>query len=295
MFNILFKYVYISAAIGIALYAIPIGLLTTPSFQAHVVYLHKIQMTWFKDLDVPETFGFLHNQVTPFSINSSDSAALYAWHILPLELYREHEETLVTEPSGFVSNITSRHAFKLLHDDPEARFVLHLHGAAGTVGSGYRVPNYRALLAGQPGKIHVLTFDYRGFGHSEGIPSESCIILDALAVVNWATNVPGIPPSRILIFGQSLGTAVSIAVSEHFALQFPPVLFAGMVLVAPFVDVMTLMSTYCVAGTVPIVGSLARFPWLFNYLGSLYGINGLAKIVLHDISRLMKLIGRSTS
>ncbi|TVY33366.1 Monoacylglycerol lipase [Lachnellula occidentalis] len=268
MLNVLFKYVCISATMGIALYATFIGLLTTPSFQAHVVYLHKIQMTWFKDLDVPEMFGFLYNQVKPFSIKVSDGEALYAWHVLPLELYREHEVSLLDEPSGFVSDITSTHAFKLLRDDPEARLVLHFHGAAGTVGSGYRTPNYRALSAGQPVKIHVLTFDYRGFGQSKGAPSESSLILDALAVVDWAMDVASIPPSRILIFGQSLGTAVSIAVLEHFALQSPPVLFAGTVLVAPFVDVMSLMATYRVAGTIPLVSPLARFPRLFNYLGT---------------------------
>lgn len=104
------------------------------------------------------------------------------------------------------------------------RLILHMHGAAGIVGSGYRAPNYRALSTGQPEKIHVLTVDYRGFGRSSGTTSERGIVLDALAVGDWATRVAGIPPSRILIFGQSLGTAVSIALSEHFALQSPPVL-----------------------------------------------------------------------
>lgn len=261
-----FKYASIPLAVAVGLYATLLGLLTTSTFQSHAVYLHAVQMTWFKDLNVPETFGFLKNQVTPFSIATSDNESLYAWHILPVELYRRHEQPLLAEPTGFVSDITSRVAFQLLRDDPEARLILHMHGAGGTVGSGYRVPNYRALSAGQPGKIHVLTFDYRGFGRSTGTPSESGLILDALAVVDWALNVAGIPPSRILIFAQSMGTAVSTAVSEHFALQSPPVVFAGTVLVAPFVDVATLVSTYRVAGTVPILSPLAKIPLLFNYL-----------------------------
>jgi abhydrolase domain-containing protein 12 len=66
----LFKYAWISAALLVGLYAGLLGLLTTSFFQAHVVYLHKMQMTWFQDLDVPETFGFLRNQVTPFAIKS---------------------------------------------------------------------------------------------------------------------------------------------------------------------------------------------------------------------------------
>lgn len=272
-----FKYASISAAVLVCLYAALLGLLTTSSFQAHVVYLHKMQMTWFKDLDVPETFGFLRNQATPFSIQSSIDGTLFAWHILPIESYREHEISLVAEPSGFASDITSRLAFKLLRDDPDARLIIHMHGAGGTVGSGYRVPNYRALSAGQPKMIHVLTFDYRGFGRSRGTPSERGLCLDAIAVVDWAIDVAGIPPSRILIFGQSLGTAVSLAVSKHFALQSPPVMFAGSILVAPFVDVATLVATYRVAGYIPLLSPLARFPLLFKYLSTFIQDKWLSK------------------
>lgn len=187
---------------------------------------------------------------------------------MPVELYRRHEKDLLAEQPGFVSDFTSRLAFKLLRDDPEARLVIHMHGAAGTVGSGYRTPNYRALSAGQPDKVHVLTFDYRGFGRTPGYPSERGIILDAIGAVDWALDVAKVPASQIIIFGQSLGTAVNIAVAEHYAQQEPPVVFAGHVLVAPFVDVPTLVSTYSVAGTIPILGPLAKFPALFDSLRS---------------------------
>lgn len=267
MLNTLFKYALLSFASLFMLYVSLLGLLTVPFFQAHAVYLHAVQMTWFKDLNVPEGFGFLRNQATPFNIPTSAGGELFAWHILPLELYRKFEPPLLAEPSGFVPDFTSRLAFQLLRDDPGARLVLHFHGAAGTVGSGYRVPNYRALSAGQPEKIHVLTFDYRGFGQSKGWPSERGLIEDAIAVVDWAMNVAGIPPSRILIFGQSIGTAVSLALSEHFALASPPVVFSGTILVAPFVDVATLAATYRIAGSIPILSPLARFPRLFSYLG----------------------------
>jgi abhydrolase domain-containing protein 12 len=140
-----FKYASISIAVVIGFYATLLGLLTTPTFQSHVVYLHAIQMTWFKELNIPEIFGFLRNQATPFSIETSDGEQLFAWHILPVELYRKYELPLIAEPVGFVSDITSRLAFQLLQDDPEARLIIHMHGAAGTVGSGYRVNNYHAL------------------------------------------------------------------------------------------------------------------------------------------------------
>ncbi|KAK2868044.1 hypothetical protein FQN49_003210 [Arthroderma sp. PD_2] len=265
-----FKYGSMSVASCVVLYAAFLALLATPFLQTHVIYLHKIQMTWFKNLDTPELWGFLHNQATPFFIKTPDGHSLYAWHILPLELYRRHEQELTVEPSGFVSDFPSRLVFKLLRDDPEARLVLHFHGAAGTVASGYRPLNYRALSAGSPEKIHVLTFDYRGFGRSSGgTPSERGLIIDAIAVVDWAINVAGIPPSRLLIFSQSIGTAVSVAVMRHFALQSPPVLFAGSVSVAPFVNAASLAATYRLAGTIPLLSPVARFPILFKQLSSL--------------------------
>ena len=261
-----FTYALIPCLVVVGVYTILLGLLTTSTFQSHVVYLHAIQMTWFKDLNVPETFGFLRNQVTPFSVTNPDGERLHAWHVLPVELYRKDEASLLDEPVGLVSDVKSRVGFQLLRDDPNSRLVIHMHGAGGTIASGYRVPNYRALSAGHPGKIHVLAFDYRGFGNSTGSPSEKDIIADALAIVDWAMNVAGIPSSRIVIFGQSMGTAVAIAVSKHLATQDSPIVFAGTILVAPFVDVATLVSTYRVAGTIPILSPIARFPVLFKSL-----------------------------
>ncbi|CAG8201486.1 unnamed protein product [Penicillium nalgiovense] len=272
-----FKYVSISVAVVVGLYATFLRLLTTSTFQSHVVYLHAIQMTW--------------NQVTPFSIRTTDDEQLYAWHILPVELYRKHQMSLIEKQVAFLSDIKSQLGFHLLREDPEARLILHLHGAGGIVALGYRVPNYRALSAGNPGKIHVLTFDYRGFGKSTGSPSGTGLINDALGVVDWAMNVAGIPPSRILIFGQSMGTAVSIAVSKYLAVQNPPIVFAGTVLVVPFVDVATLVSTNRVAGTIPILSPVVRFLFLFKYLQRFIRDKWLSKDCIAQYIRANELNG----
>ena len=50
------------------------------------------------------------------------------------------------------------------------------------------------------------------------------------------------------------------------SLQSPPRVFAGTILVAPFVDVPTLVPTYRIASSIPILSPLARFLLLFNYL-----------------------------
>lgn len=67
----------------------------------------------------------LENQVTPFSLTTSDRETLYAWHILPLPLYSRYENELSAQPSGFYSNIEESLNFKLLSQDPSSRLVLY--------------------------------------------------------------------------------------------------------------------------------------------------------------------------
>ncbi|MFP4495300.1 MAG: alpha/beta hydrolase, partial [Halochromatium sp.] len=55
----------------------------------------------------------------------------------------------------------------------------------------------------------VLIIDYRGYGRSAGTPSEPGLYRDATAAWDWLTQVRGIPPEEIVIFGRSLGGAVA--------------------------------------------------------------------------------------
>lgn len=250
-------------------YAVFLGLLTIPFVQNQVIYLNKFTLTKGQDLNIPEQWGFLHNQVTPFHLKTSDGETLCAWHILPLELYRRHEKKLTAETSEVVPDVTDKLSFKLLRNNPESLLVLYLHGAAGTLGSGYRPQSYRAISAGAPDRIHVVAIDYRGFGTSTGKPSETGLLVDAMAVVDWALEEAGIPPSRIVIWSQSLGTAVATKLVHHMAtFRDPdkPMLFSGLVMVAPFTDVKALTATYRIAETVPLLAPVARFPRLFDFL-----------------------------
>lgn len=253
----------------IGLYAVFLGLLTIPFIQNEVIYLNRVTLTWGKDLNIPEQWGFLHNQVSPFYIKTPDGERLHAWHILPPGLYRQHEQELVSEPSGLVPDITARLGFRLLRDDPASLLVLYLHGAAGTLASGHRPPSYRAISAGAPDRIHIVAIDYRGFGTSSGAPSEQGLLVDAVALADWATREAGVPASRIVVWSQSIGTAVATKLVEHMALAAPqPVFFSGLVLVAPFADVKTLTATYRVAGTIPLLEPVARLPRLLALLNS---------------------------
>ncbi|MCJ1363460.1 hypothetical protein MMC16_002567 [Acarospora aff. strigata] len=253
------KSLFGTIAAGAGLYLTFLALLIIPSLQDHVIYLHRITLTWFQDVNVPEQWGFLRNQVTPFHLTTPDGEILHAWHILPLETYCKNEKALRYEPAGLCHDIKERLGFRLLKDDPDAQLVIYLHGAAGTLGSGWRPQSYRGISAAAS-SVHILAMDYRGFGTSTGWPSEAGLLTDALTLANFAMNTAGIPPERIVLFAQSLGTAVSISLAHHLALQSPPTLFAGMVLVAPFADVELLTETYRVAGTIPILSPVAYFP-----------------------------------
>ena len=73
-----------------------------------------------------------------------------------------------------------------------------------------------------------------------------------------------IPPERIVIVGQSLGSAVATAVAEHFALHHG-LEFRCLILCAAFSDVPTLMSTYTIGGLIPILSPLRPYPFLSHF------------------------------
>ncbi|KAF2134701.1 alpha/beta-hydrolase [Dothidotthia symphoricarpi CBS 119687] len=249
----------------IGIYAAFVSLLTIPTLQDHVIYLHRVTLTWSQDINVPEQWGFLRNQVSPFHLKTPDGENLHAWHVLPLETYRQHQDELRKESTGLCLDIKERLSFKLLKDDPTAHVVIYLHGAGGTLGSGWRPQSYRALSAAST-NVHVLVIDYRGFGTSTGWPSEAGLLTDALTLVNFAMKSVGVPAERIVVFAQSLGTAVALSLTHHLALQSPPVIFAGIVLVAPFADIGSLTETYKVSGTIPLLSPIAFFPKLLALL-----------------------------
>src|SRR5947209_19765098 len=78
------------------------------------------------------------------------------------------------------------------------------HGNASNMAA--RADVYRFLRA-LP--ANVLAVEYRGYGHSEGSPSEKGIYVDAQAAYDYLTRQRGIRPSRLISYGQSTGTAVA--------------------------------------------------------------------------------------
>jgi len=83
--------------------------------------------------------------------------------------------------------------------------LLYLHGNGGNISHRYDFVNE---LVGLP--VNVLIIDYRGYGKSEGRPSEEGLYMDARAAWDYLTTARAVPAAQIVIFGKSLGGAVAI-------------------------------------------------------------------------------------
>lgn len=272
------------AGAGIA-YLLSILALTFPSIQRNALYAHKVNPTLFQNLSDVEQFGFLHHQVQPFTVRTPDNETIHAWHILPLHLYHKHQEELVDQNDFGLKtseSVIDTVAFKLLANDTNAHVILNFHGNAAHLASAWRPAAYiQQLGLSTPERpLHVITFDYRGFGLSTGSPTEAGLTTDAEALLSFLTGLTpnsspihsarrslSIPPSSIILFGQSLGTAVATAVIHRWTLTnaLPP--FKGLILVSGFTSLPRLLESYSLKGVVPpLLPPLSRYPRLKDYV-----------------------------
>jgi hypothetical protein len=85
-------------------------------------------------------------------------------------------------------------------------WVLFCHGN----GSSLQTPDVQdKLLALRSLGYGVYAFDYRGFGASQGTPSEAGLYEDAMLAYRHLTDEYAIPPEKLVIFGLSLGSGVA--------------------------------------------------------------------------------------
>jgi len=91
-------------------------------------------------------------------------------------------------------------------------WMLLCHGNSGHIALSARLRYYKALR--QVG-VNILAFDYRGFGESEGEPTEDGLYRDADAAYRYLREVRGIPASHIIIYGHSLGSAVAVDLASR--------------------------------------------------------------------------------
>jgi fermentation-respiration switch protein FrsA (DUF1100 family) len=89
--------------------------------------------------------------------------------------------------------------------------VLFCHGNGGNIAD-----RLDTLVIGNRLDLNMLVFDYRGYGRSEGSPSEQGTYADAEAAYRYLTKERGIAPETIILWGRSLGGAVAArTAAEH--------------------------------------------------------------------------------
>lgn len=253
----------------VAPYALFVILLLIPSVQRNAFYANKVNPTVWQDLSNVEQFGFHEAQVVPFRYRPSDDAtiSLHAWYILPLELYVAHEPELksyhnISRYPLSSRDLTEDSPLQFLLSNPQAHLIITFHGNAAHLASSHRPTMYQHLLSlSTPDRpIHVIAFDYRGFGLSTGSPTEAGVIADAVALLSLLSHA-GLPMSRITLLGQSLGTAVSTAAFHHWTRVLHRPAPRALILLASFSSVPSLMDSYSVKGLLPpLLSGLDYFP-----------------------------------
>ena len=175
----------------------------------YLVTLMITSMIFFPEkvfYEKPEDYGFDWEEV---SVQTEDGVKLFGWY-------------LKAEPSRTGANAPVQPSFGSGRSEARGT-LLFLHGNAG---------NISGRLSKAKGWVErgysVLLMDYRGYGQSEGeIQHEEDIVKDGAAALDWLLKKKNIPLSRIIFYGESLGSypAIRLAV-QHKA--------AALILEAPF-------------------------------------------------------------
>lgn len=144
-----------------------------------IVFRARIEhwLTYFPDRALTTTPEAFGLKYVDVPLVAADGVRLHAWHVQ------------VASPRGL---------------------VLLLHGNGGNIE--HRLP-LAAALAGV--NLETLMLEYRGYGRSEGRPSEEGLSLDADAGFAWAAAARrGLP---LVVYGESLGGAVAVDLAARRA------------------------------------------------------------------------------
>jgi fermentation-respiration switch protein FrsA (DUF1100 family) len=146
---------------------------------------------------------------------------------------------------------------------PGAPVMLCLHGNAGNLSNRVeKMKIFHDLGAAQ------LWIDWRGYGESSGHPSEAGLYRDARAAYKRLVTAEAVPPSRVVIYGESVGCGPAV----DLAARAPA---AGLILDSGFASIPEMAKTV--------------MPWMpaflirtrFDNLGKLPGV-GMPILFLHS-------------
>ncbi|MDP3561849.1 MAG: alpha/beta hydrolase [Legionellaceae bacterium] len=144
-----------------------------------LIYIFQRHLIYSPSKEVPDLGRFHATDMSIIHLHTADNLKLYSWY----------KPAQANQPT-----------------------ILFLHGNAGHIG--FRMPLMRALLDAGFG---VLLLEYRGYGGNKGSPTEGGLYIDAETALQFLVHA-GLKPQQIVVFGESLGTAVAtkIAVQKPF-------------------------------------------------------------------------------
>lgn len=147
---------------------------------------------------------------------------------------------------------------------PTQNAILYLHGNAGNLSCRYDQLHLMMFLG-----CTILIIDYRGYGRSEGKPSETGLYLDALAGLKHLTGERGFQMSDVFLLGKSLGGAIAIELASQ-----PQIQPAGVILQAAFTSI---------ADMARIVMPIVPKRWIRTKMDNLAKINRVTcpKLFIH--------------
>lgn len=140
---------------------------------------------------------------------------LLLMYLLQSQMIYHPAKLLVTDPSAaglaFEDVIFETEDGLRLHgwfvsaaSEDGAPTILYCHGNAGNISGRLEMIHFLHELG-----LNVFIFDYRGYGRSEGAPSETGTYRDASAAWRYLTETRGIEKGKIITMGRSLGGSIA--------------------------------------------------------------------------------------
>lgn len=158
------------------------------AIEDRLIYFPSSYPDGFWDVDnIPAPEGAIVPKIEDCYFAAADGVRLHGWYCAP---HRKVGGALAPVPAKMV--------------------LLWFHGNAGNIS--YRYDMIRAMI---DLPVQIFIIDYRGYGRSEGKPTERGLYLDARAAWDYLTNERGMPANRIIIFGKSLGGVPAIDLASQ--------------------------------------------------------------------------------